>query len=122
MDELTAQQARAVAALLTCRTLKEAAEVADCSYESLHGWLKNDIAFRAAYREARRQATEHAIAQLQRASHEAASYMVSLVRDEGATHRERLSAARAVMEIATEGVELLDLEERIGALEARTGG
>ncbi len=119
MDELSPVQVQAIIALLATPTLKQAAEQAGVAYETLYHWLHRDEAFQGAYRQARRQAVEAAVATLQQDAHKASGYLVTLVEDAGATNRERLSAAKSILELAIEGISLMDLEGRIAALEAR---
>ncbi|MBI4506756.1 MAG: hypothetical protein HY691_14575 [Chloroflexi bacterium] len=71
--------------------------------------------FADAYREARRRLLEDAIAHLQRSTTEAAETLRrNLACGQAATE---VRAALAIFELAMKGVELLDLEERVGELE-----
>ncbi|MGH2620832.1 MAG: hypothetical protein ACRDHG_09735, partial [Anaerolineales bacterium] len=66
-EKLTRKQEQAIAALLSETTIAAAAERAAVSEASLLRWTKLPD-FLAAFREARRQVMEKAVAQLQQAS------------------------------------------------------
>jgi len=71
--------------------------------------------FLAAYREARRLAMEKAMAQLQQSGWAASTTLIKLL---GApTDSVRLRAATAILDQANKGLETLDHEERLAALE-----
>jgi hypothetical protein len=104
----------AVAALLALPTVAAAAQKAGVSERTLRNWLKLP-AFVSAYREARRQIVELAIGQLQRLTHQA----VEALQKNLACGKEavEVSAAFGVLDRAFKGVELVDLAERVKALE-----
>src|SRR5689334_3685986 len=104
----------ALAALLSEPTIQFAAKRAGISESTLLRWLA-DPSFRTRYRDARRRVVEHAICGLQRATAEAVE-----------TLRRNLTcgipavevgAAKAVLDQAIKGVELVDLAERVEQLE-----
>ena len=70
----------ATAALLSQRTIEDAARVANIGTNTLLRWLK-DPAFEAAYREARRAAFSQSIARLQQASGAAVSTLLKVMVD-----------------------------------------
>src|SRR5687767_14856159 len=114
-EKLTQPQERGIDALLTCRTLAEAAAKAGVSERSLRNWLKRP-AFQAAYRSARRQIIEQAVTQLQRSADAAVKALQRNLKC-GQPGNE-IKAAVAVLDHSMKGVELLELEERLAALEA----
>src|SRR5262245_10490381 len=71
-ERLTRKQEQAIAALLTLPTIEQAAASMDLNEKTLRRWL-TDPAFLAAYREARRQIVEGAVAELQQAAKDAAA-------------------------------------------------
>jgi hypothetical protein len=104
----------AVAALLACSTIDQAAEQAGIAGSTLRGWLR-DPAFQERYRAARRQVVEHAVATLQQAASDA---VAALRRNlECGLPASEISAAKAILDQAFRGAELLDLAERIERLE-----
>ena len=107
-------QEQAILALLTRPSIPEAAEVCGIGEATLWRWMQ-EPEFRDRYRQARRQVLEGAIASLQQAAGEAATTLRTLLKAE--SESVRLGAARAILDQATRGADLLDLEARIAALE-----
>jgi AcrR family transcriptional regulator len=114
--QLSASQQRAISALIVEASVREAASAAKVSEPTLYRWLK-DEAFNKAYLEARRLATGQAIAQLQQSSAKAVKTLCDVM--DGATLHPsaRVSAAKAVLELAMKSVELEDLGQRVAELE-----
>lgn len=115
-DDLTPAQHRAVSALLEQPSVRKAAEVAGVKERTLYHWLKNGE-FAAAYRTARREATQQAIARLQQVSGAAVAVLCQLMTS--STPAVRLGAARTVLEFAVKAVEIEDLTARLEALEQK---
>lgn len=120
-EKLTAKQERALAALLACGEVKAAAKEAKVGETTLWRWLQTP-GFQSRYRAARRQVSEAAIAQLQTDATGAARVLREIAEDREAPASARVSAAKAVIEHALKGVELIDLEERVEEIERRLGG
>jgi DNA-binding MurR/RpiR family transcriptional regulator len=119
-EKLSRKQELAIAALLTCRAITDAAHQCGIGEVTLHRWLK-DAGFQTAYREARRAVVQQAITQVQRATGEAVETLRNVMQDPEAPASARVSAARVVLETAVKAVELEDLEARILALETQQG-
>jgi hypothetical protein len=115
-NELTTKQHKAIAALLSEPTIKQAAEAARIGERTLHTWL-GEPAFDSAYRKARRAAVAQATAQLQRASAEAVAVLTQIMNNATNKAADRISAASKVLDMAIKAVELDDLDARISALE-----
>ena len=115
-EKLTRKQDAAIGALLYQPTILEAAKTVGIGEATLRRWLKLDD-FNAAYRGARRQAVENAIARLQCATGAASDALLELLGAE--SEAVRLRAATAILDYAYKGVEMLDLELRIQGLEER---
>jgi hypothetical protein len=113
-ERLTRKQEQAISALLSETTLAAAAEKAGVSEMSLRRWQQNPD-FRAAYHEARRQVVEKAVSQLQQSSWAASTTLVRLLGSE--SDSVRLRAAQTILDLANKGLEMLDFEERLSALE-----
>src|SRR2546421_5978878 len=113
---LSPKQTRAISALMTCRTLGEAAKAAGCGESSLRRWLAKDAHFQQAWREARAALVEEAVAHAQRSATAAV-----LVLHDRMLHAEsdagRIAAARSIVDISLKAVEREQLEQRIAALE-----
>jgi hypothetical protein len=116
-EKRTRQQEAAIVALLTAPTLTEAALQAGISEPTLRRWLQRDD-FQTAYREARRALMSQAMARLQQVTGTAITTLEAIMGDAEATSSSRVSAARAVLELAVRVAELGDLEARVTALEA----
>jgi hypothetical protein len=115
-DLLPAKQMRAMLALLEHPTLKEAAAAVGVGETTLWRWSQ-EPSFKAAYMDARREAVKQSIAHLQSATGEAVTCLRDVMKSAKASDAAKVSAARAVLEMAMKSVELEDLAERVAALE-----
>jgi len=106
----------AVAALLSHRSVEEAARAAGVGYKTLLRWL-NLPEFREAYRKARREAVQQAVARLQQATGIASLTMLKMMTDPNVPGAVRLRAAAHVIDYAIKGVEVDDIEARLAELE-----
>jgi transposase len=106
-------QARALAALLACRTVAEAAKVAGVGESTLRRWLGTDP-FSSAYRAAARDAARQATTALLAAQTEAVQVLRSCLREGSPATRVR--AARALLELGVR-VAADDMDERLSQLE-----
>ena len=116
-EKLSRKEEQAIVALLQQPTLQAAAASVGVSDVTLWRWLQQPD-FQARYRAARRQLVEGALANLQQATSEAATTLRRNLTC-GVPSVE-IRAAVAVLDQAVKAVELLDLEERVQALEQRT--
>lgn len=117
-SDLTHGQEAALAALLTSATIEAAAKKANVSDRTLHRWL-NEAAFRRAYLAARRQSLEQATGALQRAVTDAAAALVRNLTC--GTPGVEVRAAQIILEQTAKGVEMLEFEERLAAVEQGLG-
>lgn len=115
-SNLTAKQEATILALLSNSTIKEAAKCAGVGEATIFRWLQLKD-FQTAYREARKQTVNHAIAQLQKACSEAVGTLRSVMKDKASPSSSRVSAAKAVLETSIKAVELEELIGRIEDLE-----
>jgi transposase-like protein len=115
-EKISRKQEQAIAALLAEATVSAAAERAGVAEVTLLRWLKQ-ADFTTAYREARRQVVEKAVAQLQQSSWAASTTLLKLLGS--GSDSVRLRAAMAILDHANKGLEMIDFEERIAALEQR---
>lgn len=115
-EKLSRQQERVVAALLLEPTHEKAAERAEIGVATLRRWLKLPH-FLAAYRAARREVVEGAVAALQQAGNRAVETLVKNLDAEKASDSNR--AALTILDLAFRGADLLDLAQRMEVLEAR---
>lgn len=119
--DLNANQERAIVALINETSVARAAEVAGINQTTLHRWLKDD-AFSTAYRHARREAFNQAIALTQRYSPLAVNTLAQVMMDQTASHASKVAAASAMLKFGREGIELDDLAGRVESLEQALGG
>jgi hypothetical protein len=110
------KQEEAIAALLTHRSVEEAARGAGIGTKTLLRWLKVPE-FQNAYREARREAFGQAVARLQQASSAAVSTLLKIMVDTNVPASSRVRAADCVLEHTAKAIELEDLEARVSELE-----
>jgi hypothetical protein len=115
-EKLSRKKDQAVMALITEPTIKAAAQKVGITTPTLHKWLKLSE-FKAAYREARREAVTVAIARLQQAAAEAVEALRAIMNDTSKPASARVSAARSILELAIKAIEIEDLEVRIEELE-----
>jgi hypothetical protein len=109
------KQEQAIAALLSEPTIAMAATKVGISEPTLGRWLA-DPSFKARYRDARRDVVEAAIGRLQ---HAAAAAVDALTRNlTCGIPAVEVGAAKSVLDQAIRAVELIDLAERVEALEA----
>jgi hypothetical protein len=111
------QQDLAVEALLSEPTIPAAAAKAKIGERTLRRWLAEDPDFLGAYRRARARTVEQAVALLQRLCEQAVGTLQGALNCKHPPTRVR--AACAILDRALRGVELLDHEERLAALEMR---
>jgi hypothetical protein len=114
--KLGRKQEEAIAALLSHRTIDDAARACNKRARTLYRWLKEPVFF-AAYREARRTAVSQATARLQQASSVAVSTLLKVMVDQTAPASARVRAADSVLAHTAKAIELEDLAERLIALE-----
>src|ERR1700733_8391034 len=79
-EKLGGKKEAAILALLTARSVEDAARMADAAPRSLHRWLK-EPEFQRAYREARRAAYGQATARLQQSTSAAVSTLLKVMID-----------------------------------------
>ncbi len=116
-NKLSRKQEQAIAALLALPTIPEAATKAGVNERTLWRWLQLP-GFQSAYRAARRQVVESAIGTLQQATSEAVDALRRNLTS-GAPSVE-VQAAKAILDLSTKAIELMDLSERVEALEQET--
>lgn len=113
---LPAKQELALRAVISHATLKEAALASGVSETTLWRYMQ-DEAFSRRLREARRDAVNHAVIRLQRASSDAVTVLHDLMKKEDAPASARITAARTVLDYSMRAVEMDELRTRIEELE-----
>ncbi|MGE3704250.1 MAG: hypothetical protein AB7I13_03190 [Vicinamibacterales bacterium] len=105
-----------MAALLTARTISEAASSAGIGERTLRRWLDSDADFQNACAAARKAAFNAAIGRIQGLTEVAADTLAGLL-DAGAPPAVRLAAVRLVLETAIHERDAEVILERLAALE-----
>lgn len=114
--KLGRKQEEAILALLSHRTIEDAARACNKRPRTLFRWL-NEPEFRTAYLHARRVAFSQSIGRLQQASSAAVSTLLKVMLDPASSASARVGAAKAVLDHTAKGIEIEDLEERLAAIE-----
>jgi hypothetical protein len=110
------KQEEAVLALLTHRTIEEAARALDVSSKTLLRWMK-DPKFDAAYRAAKKAAFAQSIARLHQMSSAAVSTLGKVMLDSATPPATRVRAADCILSHTAKAIELEDLDARLRQLE-----
>lgn len=114
-------QFKTIIALLEQPTMEKAAKAAGVNKTTLYRWLREDAAFKEAYREARREAFSVAVARLQAAASQAVTTLVEIAEDTKQQGASRVGAAKAILDYAMKAVEADEILARVEALEAEQG-
>jgi hypothetical protein len=115
-DELTLKKEKAILALLSSRTVEEAAGVAGVDARTLHRWLK-EPAFLVSFREAKRAAFSQAIARLHQMTSAAVTTLGKVMVDPTTPASTKVRAADTILNHTKKAVELEDVEARLAELE-----
>ncbi|QKK09753.1 MAG: hypothetical protein HND58_17345 [Planctomycetota bacterium] len=117
-DGLTPQQEQAIIGLINETSVAAAARASGVGQRTLHQWINDDKRFMVAYRAARRQAFDQAIALTQRYASLAVTTLAKVMADASAANAAKVSAATAMLKFGRESIELDDLAARIETLES----
>lgn len=116
-EELTPQQAQALAALLSGLKVDAVARRVKVDRTTVWRWTQ-EPAFAAEYAAGRRAAVAQATTMLQAQAAAAVDVLVSLMNDKQLSASIRLRAAQTVYEQSVKAIELDDVVQRLEALEA----
>lgn len=116
---LSAEQRRAIDALLAGSHHAAAAKAAGCSERTLHRW-KREPTFAAALRGAQDAALDETAGALVSGSRASVALLHSVVVNQSAQMSHRLRAAATLLDAALRWHELRNLSQRVQALEERT--
>src|SRR5580698_5616401 len=107
----------AVAALLSHKSVEDAARSVGLNPNTLLKWLRVPE-FRTLYLQERRAAVQQSVARLQQATGAASITMLKLMTDQNVPPAVRLRAAECVFDYALKGIDLEDTDLRLSQLEA----
>ena len=116
VTKLKPKQEEAIMALLSNRTVEDAARVVKITPRTLYRWL-NEPGFDAAYRQARRTAFSQCTARLQQASRAAVSVLLRVLTDRATPAAVQVRAADSVLNHAAKSMEIEDIEARVAEIE-----
>jgi hypothetical protein len=111
-----AKKERAILALLSSRSVEEAARTANVPPRTLYRWMK-EPAFDADYRAAKRAAYGQAVARLQQATSAAATTLLKTMIDPNTPASVKVRAAEAIFNHAAKAIGIEDIEARVAELE-----
>jgi len=114
--KLGRKQEEAIAALLTNRSIEDAARAINVAPKTLLRWMKLPE-FLTDYREARRAAYGQSIARMQQATSAAVQTLFKIMVDTNTPASTRVRAADSVINHATKAIEIEDIDVRVAALE-----
>ena len=114
--KLGRKQEDAIAALLSQRSIEDAARACGVGARTLIRWLKLPE-FVGEYRKARREVVLQAVARMQQATGAAGTVALKLMTDPNVPAAVRLRAAEFVFDRALKGIETEDIEARLTELE-----
>src|ERR1019366_3474933 len=117
--KLGRKQEEAIAALLSQRSIEDAARACGLGARTLLRWLKLPE-FNDAYRKARRAAFSQSIARLQQATTAAVSTLLKVMVDPNTPASTRVRAADSVLDHSAKSIEIEDIEARVAELERST--
>jgi hypothetical protein len=106
----------AIIALLSHRTIDEAANAIGIAPRTMLRWLQIPE-FRAEYLKARREVVSQALARLQQATGAAGVTILKLMSDPNVPAAVKFRAAEGVFALALKGIEVEDIDARLAALE-----
>lgn len=115
------RQERILAALLHSKTRVEAAKMIGVTEKTLRRYLQDPI-LKARYARARHDILEEVLSILQLNMRYAVSALVDIAVSPSANEHARVAAARATLEYGIKMTELVDIEERLRALEEERPG
>ena len=110
------KQEEAIVALLTNRSIEEAARASNTPARTLYRWLK-EPEFDAAYRAAKRAAYRQAIARLHQLSSAAVSILGKVMLDATAPPATRVRAVDSILDHTAKAIEIEDIDARVSELE-----
>jgi hypothetical protein len=116
VTELKPKQEEAIIALLSNRTVEDAARAVKITPRTLYRWL-NEPCFAAAYKQACRTAFGQSTVRLQQASGAAVSVLTRVMIDPATPAAVKVRAADSVLHHAEKASEIEDIEARVAELE-----
>jgi hypothetical protein len=114
--KLGSKKEGAILALLSQRSIEDAARVAGVGPRTLYRWMK-EPAFDAAYRDGKRAAFSQSIARLHQMASAAVTTLGKAMVDPSTPPATRVRAADSILDHTAKAIELEEMEARLAALE-----
>ena len=114
--QLGRKKEEAIVALLSQRSVDEAARLVGVTPRTLYRWMK-EPEFDAAYRAAKRAAFGQSIARLHHLSSAAVSTLGKVMLDSATPPATRVRAADSILDHTAKAIEIEDIDTRVTALE-----
>jgi hypothetical protein len=115
-SKMSRKMEEAIAALLTHRSIEEAAKAVGIGEQTLLRWMKTPE-FDAEYRKARRIAFRQATSRLQHAAGAAATTLTKVMIDPNTPPAVKVRAAECILDHGLKAIEVEDIEVRVSELE-----
>jgi hypothetical protein len=103
---LSLRQSKLLSALAHQPTLQLACAETGVGERTATRWLSEDANFRAEFRQIKQEIVGNAVYQLQKATNNAVNVLLSLMNDPETPASVRFSSAKAILELALQGVKL----------------
>jgi hypothetical protein len=116
-EKISADQTQAIAALLTSKDIKTAAQNAGCSETTLHRWLREDNAFKEALKQAQNDLIDAVIRRLSSVASEALDTLQAVMTDSKTQPGVKVRSAAIILEQLVKLRQMFDLEQRVIELE-----
>jgi hypothetical protein len=118
-EKLGRKKEAAILALLSSRSVEDAARVAGVTPRSLYRWQK-EPAFNAAYREARRAVFSQSVARIHQMTSAAVTILGKVMVDPSTPPATKIRAADSILSHTAKAIEIEDVGARLSELERAT--
>jgi transposase-like protein len=118
-EKLGSKRESAILALLSTRSVEEAARAVGVNPRTLYRWMK-EPEFDAAYRAAKRAAFGQSVARLHHLASAAVSTLGKIMLDPATPPATRVRAADSILDHTAKAIEIEDIDARVRQLEEAT--
>lgn len=120
-EKQSRKQDLAILALLTEKTLKDAADKVGIGESTLWRWMQED-GFKQKYQDAKLQAVSHVTARLRQSMTVAVDTLIEIAENKEANAMSRVVASKTLLEYGFKAHEMEDLQQRVEQLEESLKG
>lgn len=115
---MNAAKEQALAALLTCPTIREASKKCGIAERTINGYIREDAEFRQAYDENRQAIIREASERITNAFSSAVDTLTEIMNDKENSAATRVSAARTIIDNGMKLVEVTDVLQQLHEIRA----